>query len=235
MAMRAESERDWRFVRSMLFDDAAGVPRRVERWLDGPRLALIAERKSDFATFVEVVQTANMILAPAGVRLVPDKEFDILVLIKSPEQYHRDRVELNCGNNDEELFGVACIRAVDDHRITQALVLASNDWHPEMLRSTLMEEMFHALGVPNHTTEESTSLLYHPPEGRPALQRVSRLDAQLLLFLYTHLQPGDDEAAVRRAFDRHWAGMELPPLSGPLVRGDLDPLEPERGRRHRSR
>jgi len=33
---------------------------------------------------------------------------------------------------------------------------------------------------------------------------VAAIDKKLLIFLYKYLEPGDDEATVRRKFDAHW-------------------------------
>ncbi len=37
-----------------------------------------------------------------------------------------------------------------------------------------------------------------------AVTRLAPMDRELLRFLYTHLRPGDDAEAVRRAFEQHW-------------------------------
>lgn len=222
-AAQAISDGDWQFVRTMLFDGSFPDEkwRTVSRWANGPRVELYAHGLGDRTLFRDAMRVLSTLLAPAGVTFpAPNDKAQLIVVIQPRADILRDGAEagIRCVEELNRRPSVTCWRRAPDGSLEQALVLVPDDLFSVRLPAMLMEGLFGALGVPNHTSEEPSSLMYVPKHGeRPIDQRISRLDARLLLFLYLYVRPGDDEAAVRAAFDRHWADITLPPLTGPLV------------------
>ncbi|MDP6121304.1 MAG: DUF2927 domain-containing protein [Rhodospirillales bacterium] len=70
--------------------------------------------------------------------------------------------------------------------------------------SMVLEKLTQALGPINDTTIYPDGILYENFDNVKTIVELSPLDKKLLRFLYTHLNPGDREEDVRRAFEKYW-------------------------------
>ncbi|MCH9052851.1 MAG: DUF2927 domain-containing protein [Proteobacteria bacterium] len=67
-----------------------------------------------------------------------------------------------------------------------------------------MQEIIQALGPANDSPLFPSSVFFEQGEVGSAATQLAPIDRELLRLLYTHLRPGDDAEAIRRAFEQHW-------------------------------
>lgn len=105
--------------------------------------------------------------------------------------------------------GYGFLKISDDWSLKRAAVWASVDYEQKEIRSILPEEIFQALGPANDSAIYPDSLLFETEDYAPMHKTLSARDKKLLRFLYLHLNPGDGEEEVHRAFDNYWDKMEV--------------------------
>ena len=88
--------------------------------------------------------------------------------------------------------------------IGDVLVLVDEGLKQDLFKSVLLEEVFQSLGVTNDQALAEESLIYESKQSMTTWSDLAIIDKKVLIFLYKYLEPGDDEATVRRKFDAHW-------------------------------
>jgi hypothetical protein len=70
--------------------------------------------------------------------------------------------------------------------------------------STILHEVGHAVGFAGHASYARRFDSLMAAETEMYGYTLPPLDRKALRFLYEHLRPGDEPAAVRRAYEAHW-------------------------------
>lgn len=108
------------------------------------------------------------------------------------------------GNND----GCFYIRWDSDYHISSAVVLLAIDrLQDDELRHFAMEEITQTLGLPGDSPRFENSLFYEAPERGEfgSVEKLSKLDAKLLRFLYQQVEPGTHAVELGILMAKRWA------------------------------
>lgn len=100
---------------------------------------------------------------------------------------------------DPTADGWFTIRWNGAHELIRATVFVEPGLPPAWLRHTVLEEMFHCLGVSNDSAREPDSVVYEDRGRYGRHQRLGRIDREVLRMLYGRLRPGDGADAIRLA------------------------------------
>lgn len=201
-------ERDWTFVRQVLltyeFKKGNG---NIYRWSRSPRYFAFLKHPSQNGAVRRAIDQINTVLDGIHVTLVSQRpvKYDALISVIDQSEMQRIWAAAGCGEFfKHEVDGATCIHVdAETDAIDSVLVLIDEDQDEHAQASALLEEIYQSFGVRNDHQIFYESLTY---DGRDRVHRtkLAPIDKKVLIFLYKYLEPGDDEATVRRKFDAHW-------------------------------
>ena len=211
-AVADRSDRDWLHVRATLFGDSAGDSRRVARWRAAPTLALFGARAADRALVAGLVADANRVLAGGRIRIeAPRPRSTAGIGLYFVPRAEARRVALSLGLNEglaARGAGWTGARLGPAHGLRSAVAVIRDELAGDERRATVAHELYHALGPGGHSPRFPASVVYRRGDATSTASAFAPIDLKTLGLLYRHLEPGDDEAAARAAFDSHWAGLD---------------------------
>lgn len=105
-----------------------------------------------------------------------------------------------------------CIEFTDDGDIdfTDIWVRPIDKLQPCYFYFAMLQRVLHAIGLVNYQSLIRNSVFYRAVEDAGGAITPTFLDRKLLFFLYKHLKYGDDEIAVRKAYDTYWHSLDVP-------------------------
>lgn len=214
-AVADDDDRDWRHVRATLFgapDGAAGDSRRVARWRAAPTLALFGARAADRAFVAGLVADANRVLAPGRIRIeAPRPRSTAGIGLYFVPRAEARRVALSLGLHEglaARGAGWTGAQVGPAHGLRSAVAVIRDELMGDERRATVVHELYHALGPDGHSPWFPASVVYRRGNATSTASAFAPVDLKTLGLLYRHLEPGDDEAAARAAFDAHWAALD---------------------------
>ena len=210
----ATREREWRHVRAVLFgalDDSTYYAGRVNRWETTPVLALFGAGPVDRAFVAEAVAGFNRVLAARAVRVAEEDEraeATIGLFFASRDEVQSLVVRHGLRRRLAMLgAGYAEMRIGARHELRRAIVLIRDELEGRERRATVIHELYHALGPGGHSPWVPASVVFGDGAMSSFATAMAPVDVKTLALLYRHLRSGDDEAAVRGAFDAHWPSL----------------------------
>ena len=72
------------------------------------------------------------------------------------------------------------------------------------LRSLVLHEIMHALGLRKHSPVFLDSIMYEKGNDGGYARQLSELDKRSLSLIYNHVRSGANEGELRAAYDKHW-------------------------------
>ena len=207
---RSREAKPLRFVEQVLLEAEYGqCSNTVVRWIKSPKIRVVGGTEEDRLAITALVDELNELLDGTGVSLTvarfgeADIGADIKVIIAPLQDFPR----LARGHDFEYVEGnVGFFYIWFDHQyeITQAVVLIGAELTGRERQATIVQEIIQALGPANDSPLFPSSVFFERDGVGSAATQLAPIDRELLRFLYTHLKPGDDAEAVRRAFEQHW-------------------------------
>jgi hypothetical protein len=203
-----EHEKPWAFVKQVLLESEFDGPEgHIIRWVKSPTISFVTDSPEDVHIFLSVINQINQALGQTNFSLKPvNSNGDIVFYQKTRDDVAPIFAKEDCGERMffEDALGVGCIISNSKFHALKALTWGANVSNEAKRRSVMLEEIVQVLGPSNDSELFWDSLFYERKHGAADSKTLSPRDRKLLIFLYKHLKPGDDEAAVRRAFDAHW-------------------------------
>lgn len=201
----------WAHVKKALLEVEYGTSvYRTARWQDDViTIGLSAKYERQRRQLEGVVAELNGVLAGIGPRLElngreEDEKLYVFFVPMAEMEATARKMDIPYVPNNMGYFEYT---TGNDDVIDIAAVLIAEELRGDELKMFLLEEIFQALGPAQDTPYFPTSVIYQTETENSGATELSIIDRKLLRFLYHHLKPGDDEAAVRRAFDAHWASV----------------------------
>jgi len=111
---------------------------------------------------------------------------------------------LNIGRPPSGMDGAQFIRWNGRMEIEAGYVLIGEKLTGDLLRHTVLEELYQTLGVRNDSGFFPDSIVYESGGDTGGLNRLSERDKKLLRFLYQHVPTGTRPDALARLIDKHW-------------------------------
>ena len=184
---------------------------RVNRWAEAPTVALIGARREDrafvsalLARFAPALGAHAARLAERGARTARIGVY-FVTRDEAAAVAARHRLRLELARR-----GAGYTEAVvgPGHALHMAAVLVRDELDGRERRATVAHELYHALGPGGHSRWIPGSVVFGDSFASSFATAPAPVDLKTLALLYRYLRPGDDEAAVRAAFDAHWANLD---------------------------
>lgn len=205
---RIDRQRAWAHVRRVLLHAEYGTQTgRVQRWSLAPRWMVIGGTEADRHYVAGLIDEINQTLEGTGLVLTPTDNVglaDIGIVIRPAAQF-AEIAAMNGFRFREGGVGFAGLVMGRRGDLAGALVLVADELTGAERQATIVQELLHAIGPVNDSPHFPDSVLFEFGRRGSAATRLAPIDRQLIRFLYRRLTPGDDEATVRRLFDRYWA------------------------------
>lgn len=211
----SDDEQEWLFVRQVLLtSEFEPSEMRISRWNEPPKILAYLEENTRSEEIKAAVDKLNRNLSGLGygttLTTIPVEDADIVIGIMPQSSMKKVWAAYSCGTFfQHKVAGASCLR-IDEaaFSINSALVLVEKDQNDASIESTILEELYQSLGVHNDHQMYPESLTYDGPDRNHHVD-LAPIDKKVLIFLYKYLQPGDDEATVRRKFDQYWHMIEV--------------------------
>ncbi len=203
---RSREAKTLRFVEQVVLEAEYGqYSNTVVRWVKSPKIKVVGGTQEDRLAITALVDELNELLDGAGVSLTVVRfgGADIKVIIAPLRDFPRLAQEHDF-EYVEGNVGFFYIWFNHQYEITQAVVLIGAELAGRERQATIVQEITQALGPANDSPLFPSSAFFERDEAGSTATRLAPIDRELLRFLYTHLRPGDDAEAVRRAFEQHW-------------------------------
>lgn len=196
-----------RFVEQVLLEAEYGQrSNTVVRWVKSPKIRVVGGTQEDMLAIKALVDELNELLDGAGISLTVVRfgEADIKVIIAPLGDFPRLTQEYG-GEYVEGNVGFSYIWWLSHkYEITRAVVFIAAELAGRGRQATIVQEITQALGPANDSPLFPSSVFFERGEVGSTATQLVPIDRELLRFLYTHLRPGDDAEAIRRAFEQHW-------------------------------
>jgi len=181
-----------------------GGAKVVARFEQAPSLSVMQGSAADRVYLDELIPVLNQELGEQAIQVVADADdsaaiqVHFLPLSQFADVGQKNGFPIAPGN-----WGYFYMFWDSSHALTKTFVLLATDQlSGDTLRHFTFEELTQSLGLATDSAIFPDSIFYaNGPDGGGATE-LSSLDRRLLRFLYSHLQPGDDEAAFDAAFDQ---------------------------------
>ena len=147
----------------------------------------------------------NGLIQESGIKflLIDDDEAKVKVVFGAPWANGKNYMpEIPEKIQDMEGAGFAQIRFGGINRGGWSFI--DSNQSTEDRRVTIVHELMHAAGVPNHNTLDPNSALYQWRGTRSTSLVFSGSDQLVLRFLYNVLESADTEEEIRRGVFEHW-------------------------------
>lgn len=207
--------RVWQHIQTVLLEDEV-MPgtHPVTRWNRPIGISLAGASQEDIGAVEDFVADLNVLLAGSSVRLGPARaqDADIWVTFVAAARIPELSKRVTGTVPEGPVYGQGSVFSQDGFTINHGYVIIAADVPVAHRRNLVFEEITQVLGPANDSPFFPSSIFYESEDGKSSkVLELSRLDRKLIRFLYLHLKPGDDLAALRRAYDRHWRTMTVPP------------------------
>ena len=185
-----------------------GELKTVTRWVKPFTLQIIDARQEDEVFIASFVERLNRLLSGSGVRIriKDDNKSEAAIMFARNDEFQRIAdylgVEYAPGST-----GFNWLWADERSQTDFVFALVGSGQETRRRKTTIVQEIFHILGLPGHSSLFPDSVLYESGEMPSNATKLAPIDRKLLRFLYFHLKPGDDIHAVRRAFDKYWSSI----------------------------
>lgn len=198
-------EREYQFVYDALLTREYGDQGpTVARWIAPVTFAVRSENQNFKPKVRAIVNQLDGVIGPGFLRMSDGPNAAVWI-------YVEDRLTVTTILDRKgvkyppEFTGYLNADSSDKSVIMGAYILVVSDLSDEEISATLIQEITQSLGPMGDSPVFPESVMYETATERSRATSLAPIDRKLLRFLYQHLNPGDDEAAVRAAFDRHWA------------------------------
>ena len=207
-------ERAWRHVRAALFGPLSGAAQdagRIARWRAAPSLALFGARPADRAFIAALLVDANRALG-GRIRIeAPRPRSNAAIRLYFAPLAQARRLASSLGL-DAGLAargaGYTQAHVGPTHGLSAAVAVIRDELAGHERRATIVHELYHALGPGGHSPWFPASVVYRGAGATSSASAFAPVDLKTLGLLYRHLEPGDDEAAARAAFEAHWTALD---------------------------
>lgn len=209
-----KTEREWRHVHDVLFTalaDSTYDGDRVTRWREQPVLILLGATDEDRAFVARAVEKLNPLLGEFPIRIeeVDRGNVNVGILFADsqmmPALAARHGMQVNIAKRGA---GYTELTIKPDHSAQISVSLIMDELQGDERRATVIHELYHALGPSGHSAHFPESVVFQNATTTSTALALAPIDAKVLALLYGYLSPGDTEADVRAAFDRHWDDLD---------------------------
>lgn len=209
-----QREREWRHVRDVLFTalaDSTYEGNRVTRWDEQPVVILIGAKDEDRALVRRAIEKWNPLMFDFPIRIeeVDKGNVNIGILFASrqnmPAMAARHGMQADIARRGT---GYTEMSVRPDHAAQISVTLIQDELEGDERAATVIHELYHALGPSGHSSVFPGSVIFQNETQNSTALGLSAIDAKVLALLYGYLSPGDTEADVRAAFDRHWDALD---------------------------
>jgi hypothetical protein len=208
-----DEDREWKhIVRVLLRAEYGYRTPLVRRWMTPIKLRLLFAVQQDRDVVDDLVNDINTLIAESGVGLsvgdfkLPSVSVSFLSQNVFSEVAEKTEIDYRPGN-----LGWFYTEGGQDGAVKVGVILIADELAGVLRRHAIQEEIYQVLGPFNDSPLYTDSIVYETDDDGARASRLSDLDRKLLRFLYLYLKPGDDIAALRRAYDAHWRTMTVPP------------------------
>lgn len=193
----------FRFVRDvLLFREGEAKPSHVVRWTKSLSVSVLIGNSEQKELVASVVRDLAAVIDGVKVSYVFSRDAEAQVVFASRRIIRRELTKDGV-DPDSEIPGY--FRAYSSEgKIWSATVFIENSQSADELRATVYQELTQILGPMGDSSIFPSSVMYETTTRWSTATALAPIDRKLLRFLYRYLKPGDDEAAVRAAFDKHW-------------------------------
>ena len=207
-------EREWHHVRDVLFTalaDSTYAGDRVTRWNEQPVVILIGASGEDRAYVMRVIETWNRLMGESPIRIedVDRGQVNIGILFATsetmPAMAARHGMQADIAKRGA---GYTELSVRPDHAALISVTLIKDELGGDERKATLIHELYHALGPSGHSRDFPESVVFQTEQETSTALALAPIDVKVLALLYRYLSPGDTEAQVRDAFDRHWDELD---------------------------
>ena len=203
--------RQWEYVRTTLLEVEFGERwPKVNRWKSPVSVQVFHKVRTHETLLKVAIQQLNNVFAGTNFYLKHSSNNALIFVHFEPfKDFIKEYGEDFCLTKEQAKLhaGAGCILFEDDGSIVSGSIWINPEFPQKYFYSILLEELTQVLGPVNDNAFVRNSLFFETSNGAPNRKTLSTLDKKLLVFLYKHLNPGDDEAAVRRAYDKYWDGI----------------------------
>lgn len=178
----------------------------VARWASSPTLSVMQGTEAERADLLELVPQLGALMSPLSIQVVDDGDASADI------QVHFAPLATFAGIGQQNGFayvpgnwGYFHMFWDGGHALTRTYVLIATDvLQGDDLRHFTFEETTQSLGLASDSALFSDSIFYASASDGGDATELSALDAKLVRFVYTELQPGDGKAELDAAFDASW-------------------------------
>lgn len=208
MVSESHRELQFRFLKQVLLERENGDDRGngyVIRWTVPPKMDGSVLRKEDVANLIHAMDQINAAFEETDFYLLaadPD-EANIHFLYKPVADFAKIAKEYDFEYVPGS-YGYFTVWLDDEGNPDLALIMIADELEGFVRRAYILHELFNVLGPMNDSDLIHQSALYDDGVEVAWRTTLGAFDRKILRFLYTHLKPGDDEAALRAAFDKYW-------------------------------
>lgn len=200
-------EREFQFVYDTLLTREGGdLTSVVARWVSPVTFAFRSDNNDALSSqVVEILRELDRVVGPNFVSFTSSPDAAVWVYVESrlvvKTMMERRSWAPSTSGPGAAFFNV---RMNEDWEIIDGFVMVDAEQSPWAVSTGLIQELTQVLGPMGDSPVFPESVMYETAAGGSYTTSLAPIDRKLLRFLYRYLKPGDDEAAVRAAFDKYW-------------------------------
>lgn len=178
------------------------------RWVKNPTVSIMTGTDEQKQVVRDTIAHINETLVPTKFKMEllkdGDENAEITIYYDNLDALPDLARRLKCGFVQGN-WGYASVSWNGKHEITRGTVLlASDKLRGDLLKHFALEEITHTLGLLNDSEEYPESTFYSKFSLNPMAIKHSPYDRVLIQLFYQHIQPGDEQAEVRKVLDEFW-------------------------------
>ena len=196
------------FVTDVLFySQERGNRETVVRWTEPLRIYAVGDTLKEFRYLNTGADALSDVLEGTGIELnvIVQGAENVRVVFAARSDFRGIMDDFKVSRDEITSDTMVFHWLNEDRSLKYALLLINQDTDDLWKRFSVLSGLTQVLGLNVSSPDVKDSLFYMKRGFVEPTDQMLPIDRKLLRFLYTRLEPGDGKAAVRRAFDAHWA------------------------------